>query len=61
MEERNYWLGWSVFPGVGPGKFKLILDKFGSAKDAWDADQPDLKNIIGEKLSSDFGKFLVCK
>jgi len=57
MEERNYWLGWSVFPGVGPGKFKLILDKFGSAKDAWDADQPDLKNIIGEKLSSDFGKF----
>src|SRR3989344_8132685 len=57
MEERNYWLGWSVFPGVGPGKFKLILDKFGSAKDAWDADQPDLKNIIGEKLSSDFEKF----
>ncbi|MCL5970261.1 MAG: DNA-processing protein DprA [Patescibacteria group bacterium] len=57
MIERDYWLGWSVFPGVGPGKFKKILSEFGSAKEAWKADQLDLKNVIGEKLALDFEKF----
>lgn len=57
MEERFYWLGWSVFPGVGPGKLKLLLNHFKSAKGAWEASPLDLKNIIGEKLSEDFEEF----
>lgn len=43
MDERLYWLGFSVFPGIGPVRFKRLLDHFGSARSAWDADVADLK------------------
>ncbi|KKQ34914.1 MAG: protecting protein DprA protein, partial [Microgenomates group bacterium GW2011_GWA2_37_6] len=34
-EERNYYLAFSNFPGVGPIKFEKLLKHFGSAKAAW--------------------------
>ena len=36
-EERKYWVAFSVFPGVGPVRFRLLRDFFGSAKAAWNA------------------------
>lgn len=59
MEEKFYWLGWSVFPGVGPGKFRLLIEKFESAKNAWQASSLDLKSVIGEKLTENFDKFRI--
>lgn len=57
-EERKYWVGFSVFPGVGPVRFKLLLNYFGSAKDAWKAPVAELKKIkVGEKLSDEFDHF----
>jgi DNA processing protein len=35
MEEKNYWLRFSVIPGIGPAKFRKLLEEFGSAKAAW--------------------------
>lgn len=43
MEERLYWLGFAVFPGIGPVRFKRLLDHFGTARLAWEASLPDLK------------------
>ena len=43
MNERLYWLGFSVFSGIGPVRFKRLLDYFGSARSAWDANASDLK------------------
>lgn len=57
MEERFYWLGFSVFSGIGPVKFKLLLNKFGSAKNAWSAEQTDLNNVLGKVLGLKFDKF----
>ncbi len=57
MGERNYWLGFSVFSGIGPIKFKKLLTNFGSAKDAWGASESDLEKVIGEKLATKFDKF----
>lgn len=37
MKEENYWLGFSVFSGIGPKRFKLFYDYFGSAKKIWQA------------------------
>jgi hypothetical protein len=31
MEERLYWLGFSVFSGIGPVRFGKLLDRFGTA------------------------------
>ncbi|MCL5113839.1 MAG: DNA-processing protein DprA [Patescibacteria group bacterium] len=57
MEERDYWLGFSVFPGVGPGRFNLLLKHFGSAKKAWNSSKQDFKELLGESLALKFDKF----
>jgi DNA processing protein len=54
MEEKSYWLGFSLFPGVGPTKFAKLLQTFLSAKDAWEANPADLKSILGEVLTNEF-------
>ena len=56
-DERNYWVGFSVFPGVGPIKFKMLLSRFGSAKDAWKSSTSDLTKVLGEKLTARFDEF----
>jgi DNA processing protein len=57
MQERFYWLGFSYFSGIGPKKFKLLLDEFKSAKDSWEADPESLQKILGKALTPSFIKF----
>lgn len=57
-EETRYWVAFSVFPGIGPMRFRLLLDYFGSAKSAWGAPVSELKSLrLGEKLSEEFDHF----
>lgn len=51
MQERDYYLAFSVFPGVGPKKFRDLLKIFGSAEVAWNAEDKDLENALGKTLS----------
>jgi DNA processing protein len=56
--ERLYWLGFSVFPGIGPVKFGRLLNYFGTARDAWEAFLPDLKKSgIGGSTANLLDKF----
>lgn len=57
MDERNYWLGFSVFSGIGPFKFKKILEEFGTAKNAWNSSNSKILKILGESLGSKFLDF----
>lgn len=54
MDERWYWLAFSVFPRVGPVKFSLLIEHFKTAKSAWEADEGSLKPVLGEKLTEQF-------
>lgn len=55
MDERYYWLGFSFFHGIGPKKFRLLLEKFWNAENAWNATELELKHCgIGEKVTHDF-------
>ncbi len=57
-EEKKCWLAFSVFPGIGPVRFKLLLTYFGSAKAAWNAKTETLRKIkLGEKLTQQFDQF----
>ncbi len=57
-KETAYWIGFSVFPGIGPVRFKLLLTYFGSAKAAWEAPPSTLKKIkLGDKLTDEFDHF----
>jgi len=40
-EETRSWVGFSVFPGIGPVRFRLLLEHFGTAKKAWEAPLSD--------------------
>lgn len=58
MKNKPYWIAFNVFEGIGPLRFKLLLDYFGSAKKAWEASQSDLLKIgLGDKLTEKFLKF----
>lgn len=57
MDERKYWLGFSVFPGIGPKRFFLLLEKFGNAQDAWSAREKDIKEPLGAILTQKFLAF----
>lgn len=54
MNEKSYYVGFSVFPGVGPQKFSSLLTHFPSAKTAWEAAPDELQKVIGEKLTAKF-------
>lgn len=58
MDERSYWIGFSVFPGIGPVRFRLLLEYFGSAKSAWLASESDLTAIkLSERIRTEFIAF----
>ena len=58
MTEREASIAFSVFPGIGPMRFKLLIDYFGSAKSAWEAPYKELQDInLGEKLIQKFSEF----
>lgn len=57
MEERDYWLGFSVFSGIGPYRFKKLLAEFNSAQQAWGAELSDLQDAIGERTAEKFVDF----
>ncbi len=51
MEERFYWLGFSAQQGIGPSKFRKLLEEFGTAKTAWETTssaRPRLVEVMGE-------------
>src|SRR3989344_7925340 len=57
MDERDYWLGFSVFSGIGPFKFKKILKEFGTAKKAWEGANVKIIKVLSEKLGAKFIDF----
>lgn len=59
MDERIYYLGFSVFPGIGPNRFQKLLDIFGDPKSAWRADFQSLSEtgFLNEALVKKFNEF----
>ena len=50
-----YWLAVNSFLGIGPLRFKVLLDYFGTAKKVWEAPEKELLKInLGEKLTKNF-------
>lgn len=54
---QEYFLGFSLFPGIGSVLFGRLLQECGSVQDAWHADPTILEAIIGEKKTAAFIEF----
>lgn len=51
-QDKLYWLAFSICNGIGPIKFKKLLQHFGSARDAWEASLAELEQSgIGQKMA----------
>ena len=58
LKERHYWLGFNVFPGIGPKRLYHLLKIFGSAKKAWHASEVKLRQTkIPKNLIKNFIQF----
>ncbi len=44
-DETKYWLGFNLVSGIGPARFRMLHDYFGSARDAWQANEAQLLQI----------------
>jgi len=51
-EERAAWVGLHLVKGIGPVRFRRLLDHFGSAREAWTASPKDLEQagVTGQAL-----------
>ncbi|MFZ2024800.1 MAG: DNA-processing protein DprA [Microgenomates group bacterium] len=57
-EEERCFIGFSVFPGIGPVRFRLLLSYFGSAAAAWHASEKALASIhLSSSLCASFIAF----
>ena len=43
MNERKYWLGFSLVPGIGPKRLLLLAQAFGDLHSAWAASEAHLR------------------
>jgi len=41
MTEREYWIAFNKIPGIGPVRFRQLLDAFGTLGNAWQASSDD--------------------
>ncbi len=44
MSEAKYWIGFNIVSGIGPARFKKLLDYFGEAGRAWQASRSELRS-----------------
>ncbi len=38
MDEKGYWIGFSLIKGIGAVRFQRLLERFGDAQSAWEAE-----------------------
>ena len=55
MRDVDFFLGFSLAPGVGPKRFQNLLKLFGSAQKAWKGNSSDFKKAGVGKVN--FAKF----
>lgn len=57
MDERLFWLGLSLVNGIGPTRFRALLDHFGDPQTAWEAPAASLRaSGLSEKIVKNFIK-----
>ena len=52
---QKYWIGFNLVKGIGPVRFRTLLDTFGEAETAWQASPGELRSCgLNEKLIENF-------
>lgn len=55
MNDKPYWIGINLVKGIGAVRFRALLNYFGDAKTAWEANPNDLRDAgISQKIITKF-------
>ena len=55
LSASKYWVGFSSVHGIGPMKFRALLNHFGDLEEAWHADTHELKEAgLDQRALSNF-------
>lgn len=54
VNDKKYWLGLSLFPGMGPKRLARMHDAFGDLERAWNASEYQLKQIMTPRTLAQF-------
>lgn len=57
LDDQPYYLGFSYCYGIGPMRYKKLLEVFGDLKTAYFANQQQLIPVVGYKIAVDFCQF----
>lgn len=57
MDDALYSLGFSAFSGIGTRRFEQLMNAFGSAEEAWNAQGSDMCTILGKTIGRRFDEF----
>lgn len=50
MPERAWWLAFMQVPGIGPTRFRALVDGFGTLEQAWNAQESELREVLSGQL-----------
>lgn len=53
MSDLKYWLGFNLITGIGPAKLQALLDRYGDAASAWQADPGALRTLGFDRRTID--------
>ena len=42
MDDKQFWIGFTLVKGIGAVRFQRLLERFGSAESAWNAAPAEL-------------------
>lgn len=57
LEDRPYRMALSGAPGIGPRRFKTLMEAFGNAKEAWKASPAALLALLGENQTHNLEEY----
>ncbi|NLE46519.1 MAG: DNA-protecting protein DprA [Chloroflexi bacterium] len=68
MSDLRFWIGFNIVRGIGPARFRALLDYFGDAATAWQApvdrlrdaglDRRSIENLVSARASLDLDREL---
>lgn len=53
LPQTAWWLAMKQVSQIGPGRFRLLLERFGSIRDAWEAPSQDLRSSLDARTANE--------
>ena len=53
-DEKAYWVALNHVKGLGPKRFRRIIETWGTPREAWNQSENELERLLGARVASEF-------